>query len=89
MLNLVKRISFLRNSVCCYKVLETWHGMYCYGLIYKRCHSVTRNPSSAIWLQVLQSGQRDASPGLYVFTDSNRYVAFPIDHLRNRLNFDL
>ena len=57
-----RRVCFAKKSV---HVFET-----CY--VMKRSHSVTRNPSGSIWLQVLQSGQKDTSPGLYFFTDSSR-----------------
>lgn len=40
----------------------------------RRLGSVVGNPSSSIWLQVLQSGGTGTSAGLYIFTDSTRYL---------------
>ena len=40
----------------------------------RRLYCSTENPSSSIWLQVLQSGGKDAAAGLYIFADSRRYM---------------
>lgn len=71
---MVKRISSKISLHCKKALLESWHGIQCCGSASQRYYSVIRNPSSNIWLQVLQPGQRDTSPGLYLFTDYKRYL---------------
>ena len=67
---MLKKVSVLRYRSLCNKVLRPWYYIHYCGN--NKQNYATCNPSSTIWLQVLQSGQQDSSPGLYLFTDSSR-----------------